>query len=258
MYNFALIAEAIKTRLGLKEILNYTGALCLISGIASIVGFAPFKRLAGNDINPLIPGLSLLLVSMMLICFGGLIGFINSRLTHRSSRDQNLIEYDKTFSDMTVLEKQLRFKELFGIAPDVREIDCVLSHRYDPANAVKRFVRAYRVIKLENKWFVTTIRSPFFSQNLLFIFSLLFFLISAGSLTIGSMLLALDWQDSKSIKTAVVLFLLAIGLIVPVQALFNEALGIADGRKLIKMSPENDLSRPGCEADTGLQTALAD
>ncbi|PJO49407.1 hypothetical protein CQ054_19680 [Ochrobactrum sp. MYb29] len=258
MYNFALVAEAMKTRLGLKEIINYTGALCLISGIASIIGFAPFKGLAGNDINPLISGIFLLLVSVILICFGGLIGFINSRLTHRSSRDRNLIEYYKTFSDMTVLEKQLRFKELFGIAPDVREIDLVLSQRYDPANAVKRFVRAYRVIKLENNWFVTTIRSPFFGQNLLFLLSLFFFLISAGSLTIGSMLLALNWQDSKSIKTAVVLFLLAIGLIAPVLTLFNEALGIADGRKLIKMSPENDLSSRGCEADTGLQPALVD
>lgn len=152
----------------------------------------------------------------------------------------------------------MRFKELFGIAPDVREIDLVLSHQYDPANAVKRFVRAYRVIKLENKWFISTSRSPFFSQNLLFLFSLFFFLVSVGSLAIGSMLLALNWQDSKSIKTALVLFLLAIGLIVPVLTLFNEALGIADGRKLIKMSPENDLSSPNCETDTGLQPALAD
>jgi len=258
MYNFSSIPEAMKTRLGLKEILNYTGAVCLVSGIASIIDPEPLKGLGGYNVDPLIPGISLLLASVMLICFGGLIGFINSRLTQRSSRDQNLIEYGKTFSDMTVLEKQMRFKKLFGIIPDVREIDRVLSHPYDPANAVKRFVRAYRVIKFDNKWFISTLRSPIITQGLLLIFSIVFFLYSAGSLTIGSMLLAMNWQDSKTIKTAVVLFLSAIVLIAPILESFNGALEIAYGRKLIKMSPDNDLSNPDCETDAGVQPALVD
>ncbi|AHF87927.1 hypothetical protein RLEG3_06570 (plasmid) [Rhizobium leguminosarum bv. trifolii WSM1689] len=132
------------------------------------------------------------LFGIILVCTAAAIKAAIAKRPFIRNRIEGESNFFKSYSGLTVPERQLRFESLYGAQPAANTIDALATHPTDPLGMARIFSRSGNHLKQEGSWFVLSSR---LHSKKLWTWTVLCF--SASLLTLASLTAGL-WMTLSS------------------------------------------------------------